>query len=29
LDEKGKSTGKTVPAVLNLVKGLSQGLRGV
>jgi tryptophan synthase alpha chain len=29
LDDKGKSTGKTVPAVLNLVKGLSQGLRGV
>lgn len=29
LDEKGKSTGKTVPAVLNIVKGLSQGLRGV
>ncbi len=29
LDEKGKSTGKTVPAVLSIVKGLSQGLRGV
>jgi tryptophan synthase alpha chain len=29
LDDKGKSTGKTVSAVLNLVKGLSQGLRGV
>jgi tryptophan synthase alpha chain len=29
LDEKGKPTGKTVPAVLKLVKGLSQGLRGV
>ena len=29
LDENGKPTGKTVPAVLKLVKGLSQGLRGV
>ena len=29
LNDKGESTGKTAPAVLNLVKGLSQGLRGV
>lgn len=29
LNDKGKSTGKTAPAVLELVKSLSQGLRGV
>ena len=29
LDDKGKSTGRTAQAVLYLVKGLSQGLRGV
>jgi tryptophan synthase alpha chain len=29
LDEKGESTGKTAPAVLDLVKGLSRALAGV
>jgi tryptophan synthase alpha chain len=29
LNDKGESTGKTAPAVLDLVKGLSRGLRGV